>query len=376
MITIASHTTGFLYKRIAKPIMFRMKPDYVHDHMVAFSFRMSKLPWLLAPIRGLLRYDSPLLAQTIHGITFPNVVGLTAGLDKNAQMPAMSEAMGFGMIEVGTMTIDPCDGNPRPWFYRLKKTKSLVVYAGLANKGIEDNLKRIHGYGNLWQKLVLNVSVGKTNNKKNADDAKGIDDNVRGVKRVLDEGIAQMITINISCPNTYGGEPFTDAKRLKRLMDEVAKLSPDIPIAIKLPIDKPWEEFKTLLDVLKQYKFVKFLTIGNLAKDRSKIAFKDPLPDGLKGNFSGKPTWDLSNNLIRQTYLQYGKRFTIIGVGSIFTPEDALTKITLGASLVELATGLIFEGPQLIGQINKRIDQELKDKQVTLQSLIGSAAKA
>ena len=375
MINISSSITGFGYKRIIKPILFKYKPDKVHDLMVSRAYKLSRHRRLLKLANKSLAYKSPRLVQTYHGVTFPNVVGLTAGLDKNAEMPAVCEAVGFGMIEVGTMTIKSCDGNPKPWFYRLKKTKSLAVYAGLANQGIEKNLTRLHTYDKkLWDRIVLNISVGKTNIPENADDSLGIKDYVAGVKRVLEDGIAEMITINISCPNTFGGEPFTDEVRLKKLMDEVAKLKPKAPFSVKLPIDKPWDDFSKLLEVLKNYEFVKFVTIGNLAKDRSKIDFKDILPDGLKGNFSGKPTWELSNNLIKHTYSEYKDRFTIIGVGSVFSPEDALTKITYGASLVQLATGLIFEGPQLIGQINKHIDKTLKKQSVTLSELIGSKA--
>jgi dihydroorotate dehydrogenase (fumarate) len=323
----------------------------------------------------LLGYESPRLTQTLHGITFHNVVGLTAGLDKNAEMPAVCGAVGFGMVEVGTMTIQPSSGNPRPWFYRLKKTKSLAVYAGLANHGIEENLSRLGQYKpDLWKQLVLNISIGKTNCPDNADDRRGIADNVQGIERVLHEVIAQMITINISCPNTFGGEPFTDPKRLKLLMGAVSKLRPAIPFSVKLPIDKPWEEFEQLLKVLSQYPFVKFVTIGNLAKDKDKIDFKDVVPPDLKGKFSGKPTWELSNNLIARTYEHYGQRFTIIGVGGVFSPHDAYHKIELGASLLELATGMVFEGPQLIGQINRYIDNRLTSNGQTLQQLIGSKA--
>lgn len=344
--------------------------------MVSAAWWHARHPILMPLTRAMLKYDSPRLQQTLHGITFPNVVGLSAGLDKNAQMPVVSEAVGFSMIEVGTMTIEPSEGNPHPWFYRLKNTKSVVVHAGLANQGIEQNLRRIQSYKpKIWKHLVLNVSVGKTNTPQTASDEASIADYIAGVERVLNERVVQMITINISCPNTYGGEPFTDAPRLAKLMDSVAALQPIVPFAIKMPIDKTWPEFKELLDVLQHYTFVKFVTVGNLAKDRTNINFKDPLPADIKGNFSGKPTWELSNNLIRQTYTHYGDRFTIIGVGGIFTPEDAYAKITLGASLVQVATGLIFEGPQLVGQINKYIDQQLINTGKIMQEVIGSATR-
>jgi dihydroorotate dehydrogenase len=118
-----------------------------------------------------------------------------------------------------------------------------------------------------------------------------------------------------------------------------------------MPCDLPWPKFAKLLAVADKHK-VTGLTISNLAKDRGLLKLMDPLPASVKGNLSGKPVWPLSNNLIKLTYKKYHRRFTIIGVGGIFTAEDAYTKIKLGASLVELITGLIYEGPQLIGKIN------------------------
>lgn len=372
MVSPASSLIGVVYKKILKPQLFKRPPDEVHDRMVTAAWWHARHPFIMPLVRVLLSYRSPRLQQVLHGITFNNVVGLSAGLDKNAQMPVVCEAVGFGMIEVGTMTAEPCSGNPRPWFQRLKNTQSIAVHAGLANQGVTKNLQRLGTYKpRLWQNLVLNVSVGKTNNQTTATDEEAIADYCIGINRVLDAQLAKMITINISCPNTYGGEPFTDASRLAQLLNAVAALQPTIPVAIKMPIDKSWEEFKSLLDVLERYDFIKFVTIGNLAKNRSAINFKDPVTDSLKGNFSGKPTWELSNELIRQTYRHFHDRFTIIGVGGIFTPAEAYTKITLGASLVQIATGLVFEGPQLAGQINQYIDRQLAKNNKSLQDIIG-----
>lgn len=141
-----------------------------------------------------------------------------------------------------------------------------------------------------------------------------------------------------------------------------------------MPSHLKWEYFGELLDVADKHN-VMGVTIGNLAKDRAQANLMDPLPDAIKGNLSGKPTWELSNNLIRQTYKNYGKRFVIIGVGGIFCAEDAYTKIKMGATLVELISGLIFEGPQLIGQINKDLVSLLeKDGYNSITEAIGAEA--
>jgi len=173
------------------------------------------------------------------------------------------------------------------------------------------------------------------------------------------EDVGDFYTINISCPNTFGGEPFTTAEKLDKLLTALSTVKTDKPVFIKMPIDQPWEKFRKLLDVVVNYK-IKGVIIGNLAKDRNTKALKDDLPDEIKGGMSGKLTWDLSNELISQTYKAYGKKLIIVGVGGIFSADDAYEKIKRGATLLQIITGLIFEGPQLIGEINKGLVERLK----------------
>ena len=319
----------------------------------------------IAPARGLTRavwrYDNEsYLAQEVCGIRFKNPVGLSAGFDKNFELPPMLNAIGFGYMEGGSVTFHQCDGNPRPWFYRLPKTKSLVVYAGLANQGVVRITERIKSYkSRQLRDFPLNISVAKTNSKEAATEAEAINDYLGSLKHLQKQGVGDMYTLNISCPNTYGGEPFTTPEKLERLLKKVDDLKLRVPVFIKMPSNLPWAEFKKLLDVAAKHA-IDGVTICNLAKDRTKVALKDPLPDSVPGNLSGKATWDLSNELIKKTYKAYGKRFVIIGVGGIFSAEDAYTKFKLGATMVELITGMIFEGPALIGQINKGLVELLK----------------
>ena len=272
----------------------------------------------------------------------------------------MIAALGFGFGTVGSVTARQCDGNPRPWFYRLPNSRSLVINAGLANEGSVAILKRIHKYNSkaIGQFPVV-LSVAKTNSQKVVDVKTGIDDYVTTVKRAKAEPRIKMIELNISCPNAYGGEPFTTPELLEKLLTQVDKVGAPQPIYIKMPIDHLWPEFKKLLDVIVKHN-VAGVTISNLAKDRSLVNKADTLPETVKGNLSGQPTWLRSNELIRQTYLEYGKKLTIIGSGGIFTAEDAYAKIKNGASLIEIITGVIFCGPQLAAEINDGLSELLE----------------
>lgn len=287
------------------------------------------------------------------GLTFRNPIGLSAGFDKNVQMTPTMKRVGFGFETGGSVTAKECDGNPHPWFHRLPNSKSLVVHAGLPNHGILKISHYLAKYPRkMFREFPLVVSVAKTNNKENASDEEAIEDYCTSLRLLEDRNLCQMYEINISCPNTYGGEPFTDPVRLEQLLTRVDELKLTRPVTIKMPIDHTWKEFSALLDVIIQHD-VQAVTIGNLLKDRKRAGLKDKLAKGIKGSLSGAPTRDVSTAHIRNTYREYGHLLKIIGVGGVFTAEDAYEKIRAGASLVGMITGMIFEGPQVVGQINR-----------------------
>lgn len=288
----------------------------------------------------------------------------------------MMRSIGFGFMEGGSLTYRACAGNPRPWFHRLPHSKSLVVHAGLANQGVKVVAGRIQSYApRLLDGFPLNVSVAQTNSKEVANGEDAIRDIAQCLRYVKRSGIGQMITINISCPNTYNGEPFTSPGMLERLLREIDRLRLPQPVFIKMPNHLPWREFNALLEVAERHA-VAGLTVSNLAKREAGVHLSDALPDSIKGGLSGKPTWTKSNELIQKTYQHYGDRFTIIGVGGVFSAEDAYTKIRLGATLVELITGMVFEGPQLIGQINRGLAELLaRDGYANISEAIGVDAR-
>lgn len=347
-----SQTTGFLYRYVIKPVVFRIPPDSVHSGIINLGKGVQRISFLRWLMKSSWKYSNPVLHQNILGIDFENPVGLSAGFDKNIELSPTIKSVGFGFMEGGTITFQACKGNKRPWFYRLPKTKSLVVHAGLPNEGTKKIMHRVDNYPKgTFNDFPLNVSVAQSN-VKNVDTLdKAIDDYVKGIKDIVTSSDAKMITLNISCPNTYDGEPFSDPRAMEKLLKRVDTLKVKQPIFLKMPSHLKWNQFEQLLEVVKKHD-VAGITVSNLAHKHD-VSFKDILPDDVKGGFSGKPTFKLSNDLIYQTRKKYKDRFVIIGVGGIFSADDAYTKIKLGANLVELITGMIFEGPQLIGQINR-----------------------
>ena len=339
-----------------------MQPDGVHTGMIRMTSVLQRSGVLRGLIHGGLAYQNPIrLGQSLRGVWLSNPVGLSAGFDKNFELPPIMQAIGFGFMEGGSVTYLPCAGNPRPWFYRLPKSKSLVVHAGLANQGVEATVARLQGYSPaLLQHFPLNISVAQTNSASIKSGQAAIADYIGSLRFIQRAGVGQLLTINISCPNTYAGEPFTSSGMLQRLLCEVDDLELSQPVFIKMPNHLEWRDFEKLLRIAAKHQ-IAGVTVSNLAKREAGVTLAEPLPDSIRGGLSGKPTWERSNELIRLTYQAYGGRFTIIGVGGIFSAEDAYTKIRLGASAVELITGMIFEGPSLIGQINRGL-VELLDR--------------
>ena len=361
MIILISKLSGGIYRHIAKPILFRVSPDKVHEQMVKASSKVQSVPALRGLLRHSWAYQNPdYLSQNLFGVDFQNPLGLSAGLDKNFQIVGVVSSIGFGQMEGGSITFKSCDGNPKPWFHRLPKSKSIVVHAGLPNKGARDILNRIEKYHSKHVgDMRINVSVAYTNDDSTRLEKDAIADYVESLKLVKQSNAVDLVTLNISCPNTCGGEPFTTPAKLDRLLTAVDKVKLKCPLFVKMPSDKTDAEFEKLLDVVLKHN-VQGLTIANLLKDRSQANLSEHLPDHIPGHLSGKPTKNRSNQLIKLAYRKCGDKLIISGVGGVSSAEDAYEKIRSGASLVQMITGLMFEGPQIVGQINRGLVKLLK----------------
>lgn len=367
------HILSPLYKNIAKPIFFKQDPEDVHDRMTKAGQILGANPITRLIVRTVFNYDNKILEQKVSGVYFRNPIGLSAGFDKNAKLINILPEVGFGHMELGSVTLDPYKGNPKPRLYRLPKSKALVVYYGLMNEGIHKILPRIKKVSN--SKSAVGISVAKTNSEKTSTEEGGIKDYYECLKYINENDAGDYYTINISCPNTFGGEPYTTKDKLEKLLSKVQTLQIEKPVFVKMPINLEWKDFDDLLQECIKYK-VKGVVIGNLTKVRDPELIHDEIPEHIKGGISGIPTKELCNNLISETYKKYGDKLIIIGVGGVFSAEDAYDKIKRGSTLIQLITGMIFEGPQLIGVINKGLVELLKkDGYTNISEAVGSYYK-
>ncbi|MDO8552890.1 MAG: quinone-dependent dihydroorotate dehydrogenase [bacterium] len=337
------------YKRILRPIFFQFNPEFMHDFMVFFGQIFGSLAparWLIKSVWG---YRGPDISKTIDGLHFERPVLLSAGFDCNGELTRILPCISFGGEEVGSVTARPCQGNPKPQLTRLIRNKSLVVYKGLKNQGVVQIAERLANR-NSREKFIVGISIAQTNDERVSDAEAGLADYHATFKIMNELNVGDYYTINISCPNTFGGETFATPELLTRLLTKLSTVPCRKPRYIKMPINLSWDDFKKLLDIIDRFGY-NGVIIGNLNKKYSLIDFPEDAPKEWRGGLSGKSCFELSNELIRKTRAAYGKRFTIIGVGGIFSPEDALVKFRAGADLVQLVTGMIFEGPGLIKRI-------------------------
>jgi dihydroorotate dehydrogenase subfamily 2 len=353
--TLRNGVMALGYQRVLKPLLFKRDPEAVHDRMTHLGHWAGEHRWSQASLRLAFGSSHPTLAQTFAGIQWPVPVGLAAGFDKNAELIGVLPAVGFGHIEIGSVTGQPCAGNAKPRLWRLPKSQSIAVYYGLKNDGaaaVCARLKNYHG------SIPLGISIAKTNNQETCNEVAGIADYIKAYSAASVVKQAAYITINISCPNTFGGEPFTQPDKLDRLLHALDQQGRTLPWFLKLPCDVTPDQLRTLVAVARKYQ-VTGLICSNLTKRRGLPTIKDTnVPK--QGGLSGKVVAPLADALIQQLYKETGDEFIIVGCGGIFSAEDAYHKIKLGAHLLQLVTGMIYQGPQLISQIHFGLETLLR----------------
>ncbi len=359
-----------VYARILKPIFFKFDPEYIHDHMVKTGKALGSNALTRGITRQVFGYSNPRLQQTVLGMKFKNPLGLAAGFDKNAELTDVLGSVGFGFIEVGSITGYACPGNPKPRLWRLPASRGLLVYYGLKNDGCEAISGRLSKkQTGVTRDVILGTSVAMTNCAENDDLATAIQDYVKAFTAFVN--IGDYFTLNISCPNTQGGQPFVKPEALGRLLTAIDSVYTTKPIFIKISADMSLTEVDDLINVVRRHRVHGIICV-NLTKKRDNPKILDS-NISEKGGISGKPVQEHSDALIAHIYKREGARFVLIGVGGVFSAEDAYRKIRLGASLVQMITGMIFEGPQVISEINRRLVKLLqKDGFSNIKEAVGA----
>ncbi|MBU6426884.1 hypothetical protein KGQ27_01450 [Patescibacteria group bacterium] len=371
-----------LYRKLLKPILFRFDPEFVHDRFINFGEFLGDHEITRAATNMIYGYNGRDIGKTVDGIKYRTPVLLAAGFDYNARLCGILPCVGFGGEEVGSVTARPCAGNPKPRLQRLPKSRSIVVNKGLKNDGVDviiERLKAVHATaasaseratgverseagcetfrcgGKGEAGFVVGISIARTNDEKSATVETGVEDYAYSFRRLNEENVGDYYTINISCPNAFGGEAFATPELLDKLLARLKQIPCNKPVYVKMPINLAWDQFKALLDIIDMYG-LNGVVIGNLNKDYGSLDVGGEAPPEYQGGLSGKPCAKLSDELIRKTRQTYGKRFTIIGAGGVMSPEDAAAKFKAGADLLQLITGMIFGGPGLIKNILQKSD--------------------
>jgi len=364
------------YKSVVKPIMFLQDAESVHNRITYLGEELGKHFLTQKLCSSVFEYKHSSLTQNVVGLNFNNPVGLSAGFDYNGHLAEIVPSVGFGFNTVGTVTAHAYAGNSGLRLGRLPKSKSLLVNKGFKSDGAEVVRNRLR-QKNLTNKMV-GLSVGSSNVTEVDTIGKSVEDYAKTFSLFRDEAYIKYFELNISCPNTKLAEGFFNVNNFKLLLSEIKKINIQKPVFVKMPNEINFEQVDEIVKMAINFGVNGFI-LSNLVKNRNNPLFDQSEVNKFKnnlGNFSGRPTYDGSNKLIEYVYRKYGLDTIIIGCGGIFSALDAYTKTKLGASLVQMITGVIYEGPEIIGEINEGLAHLLKnDGYQNISEAIGSAVK-
>ena len=288
------------YKKILKPILFLFDPEDVHDCFIGLGEFLGRFAITRFLIALPYKYRGKDISKTVDGIYYKTPFILAAGFDYNGRLTKILPSLSFGGVEVGSVTARKCEGNPKPRLIRLVKSESILVNKGLKNEGVEAIIKRLKSKTK-QKDFVIGVSIARTNDSQSSSTEEGIKDYCYSFRRLNEEDVGDFYTINISCPNAFGGELFTTPELFENLLKQLKNIPCQKPVYVKLPINIEWEKLEKLLEIIISLNF-NGVVIGNLNKKYDDLDFIEEAPAEFKGGLSGKVCFNLSNEVIKKTY--------------------------------------------------------------------------
>jgi dihydroorotate dehydrogenase len=335
-----------MYKFLIRPFLFLFDPEKVHYFTFSAIRFLSKIPFFSSICKSLYEVKDKRLEREVFGIRFQNPVGLAAGFDKNAVLYNELSNFGFGFIEIGTLTPIGQDGNPKKRLFRLKEDNAIINRMGFNNDGVDVAIEKLKRNKN----VIIGGNIGKNKLTPNEN---AIDDYLICFEKLFD--YVDYFVVNVSSPNTPNLRELQDKKPLTDLLTKLETRNSEHvtkkPILLKIAPDLTDEQLLDIIDIVNETKIAGVIaTNTTLSREGLQSDNKNET-----GGLSGKPLRKRSTEVIRFLSEKSNKSFPIIGVGGIHTPEDALEKLEAGASLVQLYTGFIYEGPKLVRDINKAI---------------------
>ncbi|KXK38856.1 MAG: quinone-dependent dihydroorotate dehydrogenase [Saprospiraceae bacterium] len=341
-----------MYKALLKPLLFLLQPEKAHHITTTLLKLILKIPGISHIFKMIYKHDDPKLSISVAGINFPNRIGLAAGFDKDGKYYKEMAALGFGFIEIGTVTPLPQPGNDKPRLFRLPKDHALINRMGFNNDGIDamaERLKKARQSG-----IIIGGNIGKNKVTPNEE---ATSDYIKCFNTLYE--YVDYFVVNVSSPNTPGLRELQEKAPLMHLLQSLMvinnKKAKQKPIFLKIAPDLNKPQLDDILEIV-QNTGIAGIIATNTTVDRTDLV-TDTSAIG-NGGLSGVPLKNKSTEIIRYLYEKSSKKLLIIGVGGIHTPEDAIEKIKAGAVLVQLYTGLIYEGPGLIKNIKKQLLKE------------------
>ncbi|MDB2515019.1 quinone-dependent dihydroorotate dehydrogenase [Candidatus Pelagibacter bacterium] len=340
-----------------RPLIFKIDPEVAHN----LAIKSLKLNLALNLFDE--NKDNPMFESSLFGKKIDNPIGIAAGFDKNAEVYNSLFRLGFGFVEVGTVTPFKQYGNPKPRIFRLVKDQALINRLGFNNLGAENISARIRSNPS---KGLLGINIGPNKNSENR-----LNDYLIGLRNFHD--IASYITINISSPNTENLRNFHDETKFDELINSIKeerdKLKSKIPIVVKISPDISNEQTELISEVLLKHNVSAIIVSNTTTINRENL--KD-ITGHQKGGLSGKPLEEVSNKLISKFHKLLKGKIEIIGVGGVDSGESAYKKFLSGASFVQLYTGMVFQGPSIVKKIKKELKEILINQGVkNFKEIIG-----
>lgn len=340
-----------MYKYLIKPLLFLLPPESAH-YFTFFLLKVAcKIPFGKSLLSKLFSFHHPSLKKKILGIDFPNPIGLAAGLDKDARWINELSSLGFGFIEIGTITPLAQPGNEKPRLFRLKKDNALINRMGFNNHGVQKAADRL---AIKPEKIVVGGNIGKNKVTPNED---ALNDYIKCLDSLY--GLVDYFVVNVSSPNTPGLRELQEKEPLQKLLGglkEHMNTKPKYyPILLKIAPDLTEGQLDDIVDIVQEQE-IDGIIATNTTIERKGLATDEEIVEKIgSGGLSGKPLGSKSNELIKVLRQKLGADYPIIGTGGVFSAEDAMEKLNAGADLVQVYTGLIYEGPGLVGKINKSL---------------------
>jgi dihydroorotate dehydrogenase len=339
-----------MYKLLIRPILFCFDPEQVHHFTFSLIRFLNKIPGFGKLFQSIYEVKNPKLEREVFGLKFKNPVGLAAGFDKDAKLYQELSKLGFGFIEIGTLTPKPQEGNPKKRLFRLKQDSAIINRMGFNNGGVLDAVKRLKKNN----RVLIGGNIGKNKNTPNEEAVSDYEICFEALFPHVD-----YFVVNVSSPNTPNLRALQDKEPLTNLLQTLQNLNlqkpKQKPILLKIAPDLTDEQLLDIIDIINQTKIAGVIaTNTTLSREGLQSENKAEM-----GGLSGKPLTNRSTEVIRFLSEKSNKSFPIIGVGGIHSADDAIEKLNAGASLVQLYTGFIYEGPRLIKEINERILTEV-----------------